>query len=212
MANINFFEKTDKMLAYAAKHFKEGKTGSELPEEIAKTFERWTMAYSLLKQYNHMGREYVVSVYAIWLKNMHGIENMRTVREDLNAAPMIGYYIDPINREFKRTLAIERLEKQIAMAYANGERGDAARLEAILFKYIDPINDPIKIDDNDDIQNNFIIMPAHDPELLGLPNTTFNEIYKLKDKMAARKNKLADKIESGSFKEETNDLENEQTV
>ena len=32
------------------------------------------------------------------------------------------------------------------------------------------------------------------------------------DKMADRKNKLADKIESGSFKEEKNDLEDEQTI
>jgi hypothetical protein len=212
MANESVFERTDRLLEIAAKHFKGGKNAQDLPDEIARIFERWTMAYSLLKQYNHMGREYVVSVYAIWAKNVHGIDNLRTVREDLNAAPMIGYYIDPINREFKRTLAMERLEKQIALAYANGERGDAAKLEAVYWKYIDPINDPIKLDDNENIQDNFLIMPAHQPEILGLPNTTFKEIIKIKDQMANRKNKLADKIESGSFTEEKNELEDETTI
>jgi hypothetical protein len=66
-------------------------------------------------------------------------------------------------------------------------------LEAVYWKYIDPINDPIKLDDNENIQDNFLIMPAHQPEILGLPNTTFKEIIKIKDQMANRKNKLADK-------------------
>lgn len=212
MGAESVFERVDRLIAKAAKHFKDGDTAANLPEELANIFERWTMAYSLSKQYNHMGSEYILSVYSIWLKNVHGLDNVRTAREDLYAAPMVGYMIAPINRDFQRAIAIERINKAIGKAMVSGKFAEQARLEGVLFKYLDPANDPPQITDAESIQKNFNIMPAFDPELLKIENTSFDIIYAKREQMSHRKKKLLDKLEDATFEDIKEEMENESTI
>jgi len=212
MGAESVFERVDRLISRAAKHFRDGDNAANLPEDLAKIFERWTMAYSISKQYNHMGSEYILSLYSIWLKNVHGLDNVRTAREDLYAAPMVGYMIDPINREFQRSIAIERLNKAIGKAMVAGKYAEQARLEGVLFKYLDPANDPPQITDADSIQKNFNIMPAFDPQLLNVENTSFEVIYAKKEVMSQRKKKLLDKLEDANFVEVKEEMEDESTI
>lgn len=209
MARESVFDRVDRLFDEAVRHFKSGKTNAELPEELAGIFERWTMAYQLLKKHNHMGRDFVISTYKVWLFQVHGIDTHKTALEDLYAAPMIGYIIDPINREFHRSIAIARVEKQIARAYSQNKFAEASRLEAVLFKYLDPINDPLPIDPNEEVTNTFRIQPVFKPELAGVSETrSFDLIIKDRAKFTKKaKQKLEIDLTEDAIEVEENEPE-----
>lgn len=209
MSRENVFERVERLLSLAVKHFKSGKSSKELPEDLANTFERWEMAYRLHKRHYQRGKEYVVSVYSIWIKDRFGIVDNRTIREDLYAAPLLFVKIEPTNREFKRMLAIERLEKSILKAEAAGKFAEQARLEAVLFKYLNPADDPEEPQNMDEIAKTFNIMPAFDVKLLNLPEVSQEQVLKFKEKMILKKKRQLDELEDAEFEEDKEDMENE---
>jgi hypothetical protein len=213
MSRENVFERVDRMINVAVKHFKTGKNAKELPEEVANVFERWEMAYRISKKYSSRGKEYILSVYSVYIKERHGIIDERTIREDLYAAPLLFVKIEPTNREFKRMLAIERLEKAIHRAELNGKYAEQARLEAVLFKYLDPNDDPIVETNMDDIVKNFNIMPAFNPKLLGVKDVSEEYVMKFKSKMLQKKRRLLDEVEEAEeYIIPSEDLEDERTT
>lgn len=183
MGRESVFERVDRLFDAAVKHFKSGKSNAQLPTEMANIFERWTMAYQIMKKNNHMGREFVIAKYKVWLYNTHKIDNHKTALEDLYAAPKIGAIIDPVDLEFKRKIRIAVLEKQIAFAYNLSKFGEAAKLEMVLQKYLDKSNDPPPIDPNEQVATTFAISPTFKPELAGVEAIPFEEIIKKRDKM-----------------------------
>lgn len=193
MGRESVFDRVERIVEAIVAHFRSGKKNEDLPHELAGIVERWTMAYQLLKKHNHMGREFVIATYKVWLYQVYKIDNHRTALEDLYAAPMIGYIIDPINREFKRSIRIAVLEKQIARAYSQNKFAEAARLEGVLFKYLDPINDEAPIDPNEEIAQTFNIQPIFKPELAGVKETrSFDLIVKDREKYTRKANQKLD--------------------
>jgi hypothetical protein len=210
MSRENVFERVDRMVDVAVKHFKSGRNAKELPEEVANVFERWEMAYRTTRKYYQRGKDYIFSVYAIWIKERHGITDERTIREDLYAAPLLFVKIEPTNREFKRMLAIERLEKSILKAEIADKYAEQARLEAVLFKYLDPTDDPVKDMDMDEVAQNFNIMPAFNPKLLGVEEISLEQVLKFKNKMMQKKKRILDEVDEPEVIQ-SEELENEQT-
>jgi hypothetical protein len=210
MSRENVFERVDRMVDVAVKHFKSGRNAKELPEEVANVFERWEMAYRTTRKYYQRGKDYIFSVYSIWIKERHGITDARTIREDLYAAPLLFVRIEPTNREFKRMLAIERLEKSILKAEMAGKYAEQARLEAVLFKYLDPTDDPVKDMDMDEVAQNFNIMPAFNPKLLGVEEISLEQVLKFKNKMMQKKKRILDEVDEPEVVQ-SEELENEQT-
>lgn len=211
MSRENVFERVDRMVELAVKHFKNGGDAGQLPVEVANVFERWEMAYRTTKKYYQAGKEYIFSVYAVWIKERHGITDSRTIREDLYAAPLLFVKIEPTNREFKRMLSIERLEKSILKAQLAGKYAEQARLEAVLFKYLDPTDDPVQEVNMDDVAKNFNIMPVFDPKLLGVEPISLEDVMKFKSKMLQKKKVLLDIEEAEVYKPLSEELEDDQT-
>lgn len=212
MSRENVFERVDRMVDVAVKHFKSGRNAAELPAEVANVFERWEMAYRTTRKYYQRGKEYIFSVYSIWMKERHGIIDARTIREDLYAAPLLFVRIEPTNREFKRMLAIERLEKSILKAEIAGKYAEQARLEAVLFKYLDPTDDPVTEVNMDDVAKNFNIMPMFDPNLLGVESVSQEYVMQFKARMLQKKKVLLNELdEAEEFKTQSEELEDEQT-
>jgi hypothetical protein len=55
-------------------------------------------------------------------------------------------------------------------------------------------------------------MPAFDPQLLNVENTSFEVIYAKKEVMSQRKKKLLDKLEDANFVEVKEEMEDESTI
>jgi len=197
----NVFERVERFIDVAVKHFKSGKNAKELPAELGNVYERWEMAYRIQRKYYGRGKEYVFSVYALWIKERHNITDSRSIREDLYAAPLLFVKIEPTNREFKRMLAIERLEKSILKAEIAGKFAEQARLEAVLFKYLDPTDDPLPEAVEDETIKNFVIMPVHEPKMLGVPDLSLDEVMKFKGKMMAKHRRLLDEEDDAKYEE-----------
>lgn len=211
MSRENVFERVDRMVDIAVKNFKSGNKASDLPADVADIFERWEMAYRTTRKYYQQGKEYIFSVYSIWIKERYNIVDARTIREDLYAAPLLFVKIEPTNREFKRMLAIERLEKSIRKAELAGKYAEQARLEAVLFKYLDPTDDPAKEIDMDEVAKNFNIMPAFNPKLLGVEELSLEDVNKFKTKMMQKKRRILDEIDEAEVITPSDNLEDEQT-
>lgn len=211
MSRESIFERVDRMLEIAVKHFKSGKDMGNISPETAEIFERWEYAYRVSKQYYAEGKEYIYSTYATWVYHRFGISNDRTIREDLYAAPILYGKIEPVNREFKRMLAIERLERNIRKAELNQKYAEAARLEAVLFKYLDPALDPVEEKEEDQEAKNFTIMPTFDPKLLGVEPLSMEQVMKFKGEMIKRKKKLLQEIDEADEVKPNTDIEDEQT-
>jgi hypothetical protein len=207
------FERVDRIIDAAVKHYKTGKNILELPADLAETFERWEMAHRIQKEHYQRGRDYVYATYAAWVNKRYGIMDNRAIREDLYAAPILFTKIEPVNREFKRMLAIERLEKSILKAEIAGQFAEQARLEGVLFKYLDPKNDPIAEEDFKGVTDNFSIRPVFDPKLIGVNPLSWDKIQKFKEKMVTRKKKLLDDVEEAQIvpSNDEEDLEDERT-
>lgn len=203
MGREAIFERVDRLFEVAVKHFKSGKSNADLPEEIAGIFERWTMAYQIMKKNNHMGRDFIIAKYKVWLYNTHRIDNHRTALEDLYAAPKIGAIVDPIDLEFKRKIRIAVLEKQVAFAYSLGKIGDAAKLEMVLQRYLDKSNDPLPIDPNEEVAKTFNIEPVFEPQLAGVTVQPFEVISQKREEML-RKSKAIKDIEYQEVSEDGN--------
>lgn len=209
----NVFERVDRLLNLAVKHYKSGKNATELPEDLANIFQRWEMAHRLTKLHYQKGKEYIFSTYATWLHHNFGITDNRTIREDLYAAPLLFTKIEPTNREFKRMLAIERLEMSIRKAEIAGKYAEQARLEAVLFKYLNPVDDPVEEKNMDEIAKTFHIRPAFEPKILGIEERSQEDVLKFKEKMILKKKKLLDEVEEAEvIKPESEDLEDERTI
>lgn len=195
MGRESIFERVDRLFDVAVQHFRSGKSNADFPEEIAGIFERWTMAYQIMKKNNHMGRDFIIAKYKVWLFNTHKIDNHRTALEDLYAAPKIGAIVDPVDLEFKRKIRIAVLEKQIALAYELAKFADAAKLEMVLQKYLDKSNDPPPIDPNEEVAKTFNITPVFNPELAGVKTLPFEIIMEKRNVFLERikvKNELSD--------------------
>lgn len=176
MGRESVFDRVDRLFEKAVEHFKSGKSNADLPPDVANIFERWTMAYQILKKDNHMGRDFIIAKYKVWLFNTHKIDNHKTALEDLYAAPKIGAIVDPIDLEFKRKIAVARIEKKITLAYELGKFNEAAKLELVLQKYLDKSNDPPPIDPNEEVAKTFSITPVFKPELAGVKALPFEKI------------------------------------
>ena len=213
MTRETSFERVDRIIEAAVRHYKTGKNTLELPSDLAETFDRWAMAYKIQKEHNQRGRDYIYATYAAWVGKTYHIIDNRAIREDLYAAPILFTKIEPVNREFKRMLAIERLEKSILKAEIAGKFAEQARLEGVLFKYLDPANDPIAEEDFKGVTENFSIRPVFDPKLLGVEPLSWDKINKFKEKMITRKKKLLDDVEEAQIVLPTDDeeLEDERT-
>lgn len=192
MGRESVFERVDRLFDVAVEHFKSGKSNADLPDEIAGIFERWTMAYQIMKKNNHMGRDFIIAKYKVWLFNTHAIDNHKTALEDLYAAPKIGAIVDPVDLEFKRKIRIAVLEKQIAVAYELAKFSDAAKLEMVLQKYLDKSNDPPPIDPNEEVAKTFAIEPVFEPNLLGVSIQPFEVISQKREEMLKKSKAIKD--------------------
>lgn len=202
MSRESAFERVERLIDEAVRHYKLRNSSVELPPELANIFHRWQVAYNISKQYNARGKEYIIGFYGTWLLDNYGIKDERTVREDLYAAPILFSKIDPVNREFKRMLAIERLEKSILKAGEAGKFAEQARLEAVLFKYLNPDNDPVEETDPNESLKTFAITPKFDPKLLGVDEVPFATIQKMKERMITKKQAFTGEVQDAKIIEE----------
>jgi hypothetical protein len=212
MSRENIFERVERLVDLAVDILRSGRTMEDFPEELKETFARWEMAYSTQMQYYHKGKSFVHNVYRIAVKQKWGVISDKQIREDLYAAPLLFVRIEPINREFKRALAIERLEKSIAMAIADDDFSAQAKLEAILYKYLDAANDPEPMNDMNKMAADFNIVQTFDPKLLHLEDVSWEYIDSFRNQMLNRTKLIQQNIEEGNTEplEKMEDIDNGQ--
>jgi hypothetical protein len=206
----NIFERVERLIDEAVKHLASGRDIDDFPEELKNTFARWELAYSTQMKYYHKGKTFAFNVYKIAANERFGSIHDRQLREDMYAAPLLFVRIEPVNREFKRALAIERLEKSIVQAIADQDYAAQAKLEAILYKYLDVANDPEPMNDMNKVAKDFNIIQKFEPKLLNIEDVSWEYIDKFRHTMINRTKTLQENIESGNTEplEKMEDIDN----
>lgn len=210
MARESIFDYVDRKVEEAKKHIKNGRRPDEFPEELKTLFMRWNKACTALTTFQSKPQSKILVSYMTWLMQDGISIDERTAREDLYAARLLYPDITGMVRETERLLDLALMKDAAHKALADGKYGDFAKIMRVRAMYLDPRFDPLENKDSE-LEQNFNIMPAFAPEVLGVENASFGDIIKVRAKMTDRKKKLAEKLDDFVEPEVIN-LENERNT
>lgn len=194
MARESIFDYVERKVDEAKKHIKNGRRPDEFPEELKILFLRWNKACTALTTFQNKPQSKILVSYMTWLMQDGISIDERTAREDLYAARLLYPDITGMVRETERLLDLALMKDAAHKALAEGKFGDFAKIMRVRAMYLDPRFDPIETKDSE-LEENFNIMPAFAPEVLGIEDASFSDINKQRAKMLQRKKTLAEKLD-----------------
>lgn len=194
MARESIFDYVERKVEEAKKHIKNGRRPDEFPEDLKLLFMRWNKACTALTTFQNKPQSKILVSYMTWLMQDGISIDERTAREDLYAARLLYPDITGMVRETERLLDLALMKDAAHKALAEGKFGDFAKIMRVRAMYLDPRFDPIETKESE-LEENFNIMPAFAPEILGIENASFEEINKQRAKMLQRKKTLAEKLD-----------------
>ncbi len=210
MARESIFDYVERKVDEAKKHIKNGRRPDEFPEELKILFLRWNKACTALTTFQNKPQSKILVSYMTWLMQDGISIDERTAREDLYAARLLYPDITGMVRETERLLDLALMKDAAHKALAEGKFGDFAKIMRVRAMYLDPRFDPIETKDSE-LEENFNIMPAFAPEVLGIEDASFSDINKQRAKMLQRKKTLAEKLDDFVEPEEIK-LEDDRTA
>lgn len=150
----------------AIKLLSSGVDPEDFPMEMKKHIKHWSAAHSLLLDKGHKGKAFVAKLLLLQFP-----DELRSTSDAylvMSCAEEFFVKFSRVNREAERIYAIERLKRQISKAEKDEDFSAVARLEAVLFKYLNPEHDPIDAPDWEEIRKGINIIPTYQPELIGV--------------------------------------------
>jgi len=210
MGRENLFDYVERKVNEAKKLIKSGKRPEDFPEELKEIFLRWSKASTALTKFQAKSASKLLVAYMTWLLEDGISIDERTAREDLYAARLLYPDLTGMVRETERLLDLALLKDAAHKALADGKYGDVAKILRVRAMYLDPRFDPVENKD-EDLEKNFNIMPAFNPEILGVEGSNFKDIVRIRAKMSAKKKQLQEKLDD-FIEPETIEIENGKTI
>lgn len=138
----------------------------DFPDVLKKQIKHWTAANALLIDKGHKGKKFIAQL--LQLQFPDEIKRPSDAYLVISCAEEFYVKYSKVNREAERIYAVERLKRQIQKAEQQEDFSAAARLEAVLFKYLNPADDPIDAPDWRAIAAGITIQPIYNPEIIDI--------------------------------------------
>jgi hypothetical protein len=138
----------------------------DFPDVLKKQIKHWSAANALLIDKGHKGKKFVSQL--LMMQFPDEIKRMSDAYLVMSCAEEFFVKYSRVNREAERIYAIERLKRQISKAEKDEDYSAVARLEAVMFKYLNPADDPIDAPDWKAIANGITIQPVYNPEIIDI--------------------------------------------
>lgn len=138
----------------------------EWPEVLKKQIKHWSAANSLLIDKGHKGKKFIAELLILQFPDE--IKRQSDAYLVISCAEEFFVKYSRVNREAERIYAIEALKRQISKAEKDEDYSAVARLHAVLFKYLNPADDPLDAPDWKAIAQGMKIQPVYDPSIIDI--------------------------------------------